>query len=209
MLSTLVVLVALAIGVDIAARVIAQDRIASRAKASTRAQSASASISSFPFLYDILVDGSARNVAVHARGVPLGPLIVHQVDVSVHDVQIDKGELFNHRKVRVTAIASATAAVTITASDLTAATNVPVTISGNTITATVAGVQIPVTVSVTNSHVLAFNVVGRRVVNFDLARTPLLPACSMQMTTVQSALHLSCTIAPVPASLISALSSSR
>ncbi len=201
------VIVALAIGVDIAARTIAQDRIASRAKATTHAQSASASISSFPFLWDVLVDGNARSVAVHAKGVPLGPLTVDGVDVSVRDVQIDKAELFNHRKVRVTAISSATAAVTISASDLTAATNVPVSISGNTITASVAGVQIPVTVSVTNSHVLAFNVVGRRVVSFDLARTPLLPACPMQLTTEQSVLHLSCTIAPVPASLIAALSS--
>ena len=201
-------IVALAIGVDIAARVIAQDRIASRAKASTNAQSASASISSFPFLYDVLVDGTARNVAVHARRVPLGPLIVSQVDVSVHDVHFDKGELFNHRKVRVTAISSATAAVTITASDLTAATNVPVTISGNTITASFAGVQIPVTVTVTNGHELAFSTVGHKAVIFDLARTPLLPACAMRLTAQPSALHLSCTIAPVPASLIAALSTS-
>ena len=203
------VIVALAIGIDIAARVIAQNRIASRAKASANAQSASASINSFPFLYDVLVDGTARNVAVHARGVPLGPLVVSQVDVSVHGVHFDKGELFNHRKVRVTAISSATAAVTITASDLTAATHIPVTISGNTITATFAGVQLPVTVTVTSGHELAFSALGHRAVTFDLARTSLLPACPMQLSSQQSALHLSCTIAPVPASLIAALSSSR
>ena len=202
------VIVALAIGVDIAARIIAQDRIASRAKTSTHAQSASASISSFPFLYDVLVDGTARNVAVHARGVPLGPLTVSQVDVSVHDVHFDKGELFNHRKVRVTSISSATAAVTITASDLTAATHVAVSISGNTVTASIAGLQIPVTVTVTNSHELAFSTADHSPVIFDLARTPLLPACPMQLTTQHSALRLSCTIAPVPASLIAALSTS-
>jgi hypothetical protein len=202
-------LVALAIGADIAARVIAQDQIANRAKSSTGAQSTSASISSFPFLYKLLVDGDARSVTVHLKGVPIGPLTVDRVDVNVRNVSIDKGQLIDHRKVRVTAISSASAALTITASDISVATGIPVSISGNTVTASVAGVRIPVSVTVTGSDALTFNVFGHREVTFHLAKTPVVPDCPMQLTTQEAALQLSCTISPVPASLLAALSSSR
>lgn len=207
LLVILSVLVALAIGVDIAARIVAEHQVASRAKSSTQAQSSSASINSFPFLYDVLVDGTVRNVTVHLTEVPFGLLTVGHLDLSVHNVDIDKGQLFAHRKVRVTAISSATASITITAADISAATHVALAISGNTVTASIAGVQIPVSVTVTNSHFLTFNVAGNPAVSFDLARTPLVPPCAMQLTSQQSALRLSCTIAPVPPSLIAALSS--
>ena len=206
-LTTIVVIVALAIGVDIAARVIAEHQIASRARSSTGAQSTSASINSFPFLYDLLVDGDARSVAVHLHHVPIGPITVDRVDVQVRDVHVEKTELLYHHKVRVTSISSATAGLTITASDITSATGIPVTISGNTVTANVAGVLIPVSVTVTGNDSLSFNVVGHRVVSFNLARTPVVPICPMRVTTQQSALQLSCTVSPVPASLIAALSS--
>jgi hypothetical protein len=207
LLATVGVVVALAIGVDIAARVVAQDQIASRAKSSTGAQSTSASINSFPFIYDLLVDGSSRSVTVHLRGVPIGPLTVDRVDVNVRDVHIDKARLLDHHKVRVTSISSATAGLTITASDITSATGVPVSISGNTVTASVAGVRIPVSVTVTGKDLLSFNVFGHRAVTFNLAGTPVVPDCPMQLTTQQSSLQLSCTISPVPTSLIAALSS--
>jgi hypothetical protein len=206
-LVTVAVIVALAVGVDIAARVIAEHAIASRAKASTDAQSSSAGISSFPFLYDVVVEGSVHDISVHLNGVPIGPLTVDRLDVSVHQVDIDKGQLFGHRKVRVTAISSATAAITVSAADITAATHVAVTISGNTVTASVAGVQVPVSATVTDSHFLTFNLAGRPVGSFNLARSPLIPPCEMQLGSRQSALHLSCSISPVPASLIAALSS--
>lgn len=206
-LTTIVVIVALAVGADIAARVIAEHQIASRAKSSTGAQNTSSSINSFPFLYDLLVDGDARSVAVDLRGVPIGPLTVDRVDVHVRDVHIDKSKLLYHHKVRVTSISSATASLIITASDITSATGIPVTIAGNTVTASVAGVPIPVSVTVTGSDSLSFNVVGHRVLSFNLARSPVVPICPMQLTTRQSALQLSCTVSPVPASLIAALSS--
>jgi hypothetical protein len=207
LLSTLVVLVALAIGIDIAARVIAEHQVASRAKSSTGAQSSSATISSFPFLYDVLVDGTVQNVTVHLGSVPLGLLTVDRLDVTVHGVDIDKGQLFGHRKVRVTAISSASAAITLTAADLTAATHVQVSIAGNTLTASVAGLEIPVSVTVTNDHDLTFSFDGHRAVSYDLARSPLVPPCAMHLATLQSALRLSCSVSPVPASLIAALSS--
>jgi LmeA-like phospholipid-binding len=207
LLVTVGVLVALAIGVDIAARIVAEHQVASRAKSSTNAQGSSASISSFPFLYDVVVDGTVRNVAVHLTEVPLGLLTVGHLDVSVHGVDIDKGQLFAHRKVRVTAISSASASITISAADITSVTHVAVTISGNTVTGSVAGLQIPVSVTVTSGHFLTFSFAGRPSFSFDLARSPLVPPCAMQLTTQQSNLRLTCTVAPVPTSLIAALSS--
>jgi hypothetical protein len=64
-----------------------------------------------------------------------------------------------------------------------------------------------VAVTVTNSHFLTFDFGGRPIGSFDLAKSPLVPPCAMRLTSQQSSLRLSCTVQPVPASLIAALSS--
>jgi hypothetical protein len=204
-LTIVFIVVAVVIGADIGARVYAEHQIADRAKASTGAQSSSASINSFPFLWDLLVEGKANKVTVHLKGVPVGPLRFDRVDVKAQGVHIDTGYLISHQKARITSMDSADATLTLTAATLSTATGVHVSISGNTVTASVAGVDIPVTVGVSGGHTLTLSVDGRSF-GFDLERSPIIPPCDMQLTTANDAITLGCHVSPVPASVVAAIS---
>ena len=197
---------ALVVGADIGARVFAEHQIADRAKASTGASSSTASINSFPFLYDLLAEGKAKQVTVHLTGVPLGPLRISRVDLKASGVHLDVGYLVHHQKARVKSVDSADARLTLTAADISAATGVQVSITGNQVTASLAGVSIPVTVGVTGGHVLTLNVEGHQIFNFDLDRSPIIPTCDMQLATANEAISLECRVSPVPPAVIAAIS---
>ena len=205
-LTLLLIVGAIVAGVDIGTRVFAEHLIADRAKASTGAHSSSASISSFPFIYDLLVEGKMRNVTVDLNGVPVGPLRVDRFDLKAHGVHLDTGYLVDHHKVRVKSIESGDATMTLSAATLSAATGLQVSISGDTVTASVGGVSIPVTVGITGGHLLTFSVLGRQTFTFDLGRSPIIPACAMQLTTANDALTLQCQVSPVPAAVLAAIS---
>lgn len=197
---------AIVVGADIGTRVFAQHQIADRAKASTGARSSAASISSFPFLYDLLVEGKANQVNVHLTEVPIGPLRISRVDMKANGVHLDVGYLVDHQKTRIKSIDSADARLTLTAADLSSATGVQVTVAGNQVTASVAGVGIPVTVSVAGGHILTLDVEGHRLFSFDLDLSPIIPTCQMQLTTASDALTLECQVSPVPPAVIAAVS---
>lgn len=205
-LTLALVIGAIVVGADIGARVFAQHQIADRAKASTGARTSTASISSFPFLYDLLVEGKAKKVTVHLTGVPLGPLRISRVDLTASGVHLDVGYLVNHQKARVKSVDSADSRLTLTAADISAATGVQVSIAGNQITASIAGVGIPVTVGVTGGHVLTLNFEGHHVFSFDLDRSPIIPTCDMQLSTANDAISLECRVSPVPPAVIAAIS---
>lgn len=204
---TLVLIVGgIAVGVDIGGRVYAQHLIADRAKASTHAQSSSASISSFPFLYDLLVQGRTDRITVHLKGVPVGPLTVDRIDFVARGVHLDTGALIGHRKARVKSIDSADATMTLTAATLSQATGLQVSISGNTVTASAAGVSIAATLGISGGHTLTLEVPGHHPFSFDVDRSPIIPPCDMQLTTANQAITLECRVSPVPAAVIAAIS---
>lgn len=205
-LTLLLIVAAIAAGVDIGGRLYAQHLIADRAKASTGAQSSSASISSFPFLYDLLVQGKTDRISVHLKGVPVGPLRVDRVDLVARGVHLDTGYLIGHRKARVKSIDNADATMTLTAATLSAATGLQVSISGDTVTASAAGVSIPVTLGISGGHNLTLDVPGHHTFSFDVDRSPIIPPCDMQLTTANQAITLQCHVSPVPEAVIAAIS---
>jgi DUF2993 family protein len=202
----LLIVAAIAVGADIGGRAFAEHLIANRAKASTGAKSSSASISSFPFIYDLLVEGKTKQVKVDLQGVPLGPLRIDRVDLKAHGVHVQTGYLIDHQKVRIKSIDSADATLTLTAASLSAATGLQVLISGDTVTASLGGVSIPVSIGVTGGHELTLDVQGHRTFTFDLDRSPIIPPCEMQLTTANDALTLGCHVSPVPPAVIAAIS---
>ena len=205
-LTFLFVVVAVLIGADIGARLYAEHEIANQAKASTGAHSSSASISSFPFLYDLLVEDKANQVTVHLTGVPVGPLTIDRIDVKAQGVHIDTGYLISHQQARIKSIDRADAALTLNAADLTAATGVQLSISGSTVTASIAGVNIPVTLGINDGHTLTLDVQGQHTFSFDLQRSPIIPACGLQLTTSNDAITLECRVSPVPPAVVAAIS---
>lgn len=205
-LTIVFVIAAIVVGVDIGARIYAEHQIADSAKSSTRAASASAGIHSFPFLYDLVVESKAKKVSVHLTRVPVGPLTIDKVDVTARGVHLDVGYLVHHQKVRIKSIDSADARLTFAASDLSSVTGIQLSIAGDTVSASVDGVHLPVSVTVVGGHVLTLDVEGRRAFGFDLDRSPIVPPCALNLTVSGGNVVLECTASPVPAAVVAAIS---
>lgn len=205
-LTLVFIVAAVLVGVDIGARIYTEHQIASRAKASTGAESSNAGIHSFPFLYDLLAESESKKISVHLTRVPIGPLTIDKVDVTARGVHIDVGYLFSHHKVRLTSIASADARLTFAAPDITSVTGVQISITGNTIAASVGGASVPVTVTIAGGHMLILRVAGQKAFSFDVDRSPIIPPCALRSSVAASALVLECQVSPVPPSVVAAIS---
>lgn len=208
-LACLIVLVVVLVGLDIGGRVVAQDDLANRARADAGAQSASAAISGFPFLWHLLVDGDVPAVRVRLTDASAGDgLRFQHLDVDLRGVHLDRGALVSHHHVRVRSIDAATASATVTAAELTAASGVPVSLPGNgVILVQVRGRTLPATLTVEPGDVLVLDVAGRPVLRADLAASPLVPDCTMAVDVGAGAVQVSCHVAPVPLKVVQAISS--
>ncbi|MHB8437617.1 MAG: LmeA family phospholipid-binding protein [Acidimicrobiales bacterium] len=203
----LVVLVLLA-GADTAARFAAQHEIASRAQSATGASSASASISGFPFLEHLLVQGSVSGVDVTLHDVPMGQLQVNTLSVHLVDTSIDRTALFDKRQVHVTSIASATASVTVTAAELSAAVGHAVTLPGNgVVDVDIGGFEVTGSMQL-SGDVLVMSARGIPLLSSNLGADPFVSSCVLGLIVAQGEATMSCTMAPVPAALLAAVAGS-
>ncbi len=202
-----VLLAALVVAADIAARIFVQDRLAGYVRASTGARSASARIESFPFLLHVVGSGTVERVDVTARGVPAGALRIDKVEVIARHVRIDRHDLVRDRRVVVGSIANADVTVWVTAAELTAVTGQAVSFSGsNALRVKVDGVSLPLAVGIDNGHVLTLEAAGTRLASIDLATSGVIPTCHMLVESWAGELRMSCHVAPVPEKVIAALS---
>lgn len=200
------VLVAVLVGVDFGARVVAQGELASRAQKAAGARSASAGIGGFPFLGHLLLQGSVPHLDVRLTDVPVGTLELQSVDVVLTGTVVDRGALFSARQVRVDRITSGTATVTVTAGELSSAVGRTVLLpGGGQVVVEEAGRSLPATVRVLGGRVLEVLVAGVPVLSSDLASSPLVPACGLVLSVGLGELTVSCHVSPVPARVVQAL----
>lgn len=193
LLALLLLVVAILVGADFAVRFATEDAIATDVHRSTHSQSASASIDSFPFLYDTIARGRVDRLEVTDRGVPAGPFRIDQIQVVASQVRFSRSQLLSDHKVDITAVARATFKVT---ARLTTLENSIATTLGARITATA-------------SNQLVVSVAGRTVATIDLTRIPIVPLCPLNLAHTGDTYVLSCTVAPVPAPVLAALSKAR
>ena len=179
-------------GVDLAARSVTQSALADHVKKSTSAASVSAHISSFPFLWDAAVEGRVADLSVVARDIPAGPMRLDSVSVQAHEIRFDRKVLFNARSVKLTSISSATVSVT---THLTGLEQSLASLVGAVVT-------------VEPGDELVVRIAGRTVFSYQLSRIPLIPDCPLQVQQDGAAYSFSCTVAPVPAPVLAALSQS-
>ena len=203
-----VVVIALLVALDFVVRAVAEHELASRARSASGAQSASASVSGFPFLWDVLVEGTVHGVQLHLSGVPAGPLRLEALDVELAGTHIGRSALFNEHEVHVTSIDSGTAVVTVTAAELSGAAGEPVSLPGDgRIVVDVHGVVVPAQVSV-DSDELVVAVHGVQVVQANLAANQLIAQCTLGLDIGVGQLTASCQMSPVPGSVVQALAGS-
>jgi hypothetical protein len=184
-----VLLLAGAVVADLWLRSRAEHEMAQRIRASTGAQHVSVHIGSFPFLYELAVS-KIDDVKVVADGVPAGPLRLTQVTVDARQVKVDHHYLIFDRRLRVVSISKATMTVKIQQSELAAAAN-----------------TLNASVSIIGGHQLVVTAFGHRLVSFDLTKSALIPNCTLAFVRASDGFAGSCTVAPVPPALLSALSS--
>ena len=185
-----VVVAAGLVAADLAARSATESAIASHARTSTHAQSVTARIRSFPFLWDVAAEGQISELTVTGRSVPAGPLQLDQVTLVAHHVHFDRHRLLSDRKVTLTSVASAQLTVVAHLSSLEQAV------------ASALGVEIVPS----GSDRLALRAGGRTVATVDLTKVPIIPTCPLSVLHTGTSYTLSCTVAPVPASVLAAIS---
>ena len=194
-------------GADVAIRHWAATQVGQRSRQATGAESGSASISGFPFVYDALAQGQVHGVTVHLTGVPAGPLTLQRVDVDIIGVHFDRNRLLHQRKLRLTSVAEATATVLVSADELSTISGHRIAVSGGHLVVDIAGRTVPADGTITGGHVLVVSTGGVPVFTEDLSRNPLVPPCSMSLQVVSDGVQTTCTMAPVPPQVLVAVSS--
>jgi len=207
LITPLVLLAVLLGGADLGIRHWATNQVAARSRQATGAASASASISGFPFLYETLVQGQVHGITVHLTDVPAGPLVLQKVDVDMLGIHFDKSRLYHQRKLRLTGMDQATASVLLSAVELSTVTGRQITVSGSQLILTVAGRAVPADAAISGGHTLVVRAGGVTVFSDDLSRSPLVPPCSMSLQIVPAGVQATCTMTPVPPSVLAAVSS--
>ncbi len=184
------VLAGAATALDFIARDVTERAVASDVKAATHAERATVSISSFPFIYGVAANGRVDGIDVSVYGVPAGLLRIDEINLDVRGVRIDQHRLLADRTVSVTSIDSATINVVVKLSSLQ-----------NSLAS-----DLGVEVSAPTSDRISFVVHGVTVASIDLTRVPIVPSCPLDVTHTGAVYTFSCTVAPVPASVLAALS---
>src|SRR5262249_28200458 len=146
-------------------------------------------IGSFPFLYELAIS-KVHKVKVIADGVPVGPLRLTHVTVDARQIDVDHHFLIFDRKLRIVSIAKATVTVEIQQSAMAA----------------IAG-AVDASLRVVDGHQLVVSVFGHRVLTVDLTQSRLIPNCTLAFERTSDGFRGSCTVAPVPQSVLAVLNS--
>jgi hypothetical protein len=142
-----------------------------------------------------------RLIFSRVRNVPAKRLVV-----DLRDVSISRADLLQHQKLVVTAIGSASASLTITASDLSTMVGLPVGLPGHgLIDVRIAGVTVTGSLVVAPGDLLVLSAGGRRLASIDLRSGKVLSLCPVAVAFDPGKLVASCAMRPVPRSLIAAV----
>jgi len=94
-----------------------ESTIASRIEQRVPGSHATVTIASSPFLYHLADNGTVEEVEARVSDVVEGDFAFQSIDVTVQDLQIDRGSLFSG-KVKLDGIAKATVVATMSSEDL-------------------------------------------------------------------------------------------
>ena len=186
--------------IDQAARLYAEDQLAQRARdAGNGAESAEASIRSFPFLGRLVVSGSVPHAEVRVTGTRVGPLRLAAVEVEASGVQLDRDAMLVG-DVRLDAIDRGRVTVGLDAGALTEALNLPVTIADGVVRVARAGVPVNASVALVGGA-LVVDVAGLPAVRVPIGRTPLVPCAATGVSIAGARVWLTCEVDELPAVL--------
>ena len=193
------------LGLDVAAKKWAEGQLASKAEDRAGGQAtASARISSFPFVGKVLLSGEVSEVDLRMSRVVAEGVALASLDIDVHGVGIDRNKLLSSRKVEVTAISEGTVTVGLDAAGLSQLAHVPVEIAGGAVQVRVAGRMVSATPSIDAAGTLSLRLGALPAVRVRLPKSSLAPCAASSSRVTGGRIEVSCTIHDVPPALLRA-----
>lgn len=187
-------------GLDVASRILAEDRIEAKARAEVpEAGRVEAHIDSFPFLARLLSSGSVGDVALHLDQVPTRAARLTAVDMDLSDVEVDRDALLS-RQISVNSIDRGTVAVELDAAALSGALRVPVSIAGGEVRSKVGPLNVSARPSVGDDGALLLRLGSLRL-RLSLPRGKLQACVATRVAVVDDRVRLSCELDEVPAAV--------
>lgn len=192
--------------VDMAAKGLAEDKIAERVESAVGGRAtATANVDSFPFLLRLLVNGDAGDISMRITDVAHPALSFAAAELSLQGVTLDRGKLLGQRKAEVTDIESGTLTLEVAAAEVSKALrNLPVTISGGRVEVQVAGRARAADVSLGAGGAIRVAVPQGPSVDIEVPGTALGPCEATALRVDDDRLVLSCTLTEVPPALLAA-----
>jgi hypothetical protein len=183
---------------DVETRIFAQHQLEHRIDGNVRSAGAHVSISSFPFLGRLALNGTVPKIKAHVPGVVSGPFTFDFIDVTVNGVHLDRSVLFNSQRLQVQRIDSGTVVADMTEAALDKVLGVATVTLGNGVAQVRVGVaSVSAAVSIVNGELH----VARVPVNVALPKLTLIP-CPLSAVVTPGHLRLSCAFNQVPAALL-------
>lgn len=201
---SLVVLLAVLTGGDLLLRNVAEQQVVDQVKSEISANAkVSASIPVFPFVPRILFWGSVPKVKVKVTNLDGPPINIAEADVSVSGVVINRHHLLSKRRVELVSIDNGTAEVVLTQDALSSVLNMPIRITGGTITATIATRVVTVKPSVNKNNQLVLTPVGGAALQPLGVEDKLVP-CAGSVSVEEGKVVVSCTFTHIPDAMVRA-----
>ncbi len=199
-LLALAIVAALLLALDQGARLFAEGKIESRARAEVpQADEVSAEISSFPFLGRLLTSGSVPRVRVRVTEAPVRAVVLAAVDVDLRGVELKRDALFGG-DVQLEDIDRGSVAVELDAASISRVVNVPVSVGGGAVRVTVAGRTVTATPEARGGSLL-LRVAGLPVLTVPIARTSLVSCTAADVAVEGDRVRLTCEVDEVPPGL--------
>jgi hypothetical protein len=186
---------------DFAARAYAE----SRTQAEVNRQSSAGldvrvHIRSFPFVPRLLLGGHVQRVTATAADVQQGPVTIHNLQLDLHDVRIDRRQSVNQRRVFLESIGHGSMSGEVTADSLSQALGVHIELVDGAIQVDVAGHTVRANVAM-NNGVLTLGVAGISLPSVSVPIGGLLP-CRPSATQDGDRIKVSCAFTTIPERLI-------
>jgi hypothetical protein len=199
--AVLVVLLALLLVGDVAARAYAETQTQQEVNKHTGENlDLRVSISSFPFVPRVLFSGEVQRITAHAPQVHEGPLDVSALRLQLNDVRVDRNKTLRKQRVILKSVGRGSLSAELTAEGLSDAFGVSVHVVDGAVEVEIAGRTMRSEMSFTNG-VLRLGVAGVSLPVLALPVTGLLP-CHPNATLADDRIKLACSFNKVPARLI-------
>lgn len=200
---SLAVILMLLLGANYGARLYAQQRVASRLASTLGTSQPTVRIGGFPFLWNLLADGTVRSVSLHLGPTGSGSLRVAAVNATVEGVRVRTASLFQGGVVKVLSAGPADIRAVLTAEQISAAMGRPIRLlADGDATVSLFGRTLTLHPSITSGGGVALGIPGFPSVHMPLPNAFHLGGCAPTLRISSGQAVLGCHFQTVPQAIL-------